>query len=114
MSQMIRSNSTQSRFPFSPPARLEEPCSKHQAEDHEDNAAALEVARRSSWYREPPQVLPRDVPVIEVSTDLKIREIKRMPSRPRTSQPSMLIRPQTAPAAPESSSMPEPRTTMVP
>lgn len=115
MSKMIRQNATQSCLPFSPPARLvgveaNEQSAQTNAADHQDSIAALEVAKRSSWYKEPPQVLPSDVPLIQVSSSVKMRAINRVPSRPRTSQPSMLSRPQTAPAASQSSMLAHPRT----
>eukprot|EP00930_Biecheleria_cincta_P041574 TRINITY_DN2851_c0_g5_i1.p1 TRINITY_DN2851_c0_g5~~TRINITY_DN2851_c0_g5_i1.p1 ORF type:complete len:736 (-),score=181.23 TRINITY_DN2851_c0_g5_i1:26-2206(-) len=54
-------------------------------------AAALEVARRASWYVEPPPLLPDDIPMIEVEQKINLRVITRCPSRPRTAQPAMYI-----------------------
>lgn len=76
----------------------------------EDNAAtssaaeletAMEIAKRSSWYREPPpvsQALSSDAaedgtPIcwIEVNTKVSQRVITRCPSRPRTAHPLMTV-----------------------
>ncbi|CAJ1346381.1 unnamed protein product, partial [Effrenium voratum] len=59
-------------------------------------AAAEEVARRSSWFHAPPPVVPKEVPLIEVQHRITQRVIKRCPSRPRTAQPAMVV---TAPQA---------------
>merc|ERR1719401_326553 len=52
-----------------------------------DRAAALEVAKRSAWYHEPPPLLPVDVPLIEVHHGIRQTTIHRCPSRPRTAHP---------------------------
>eukprot|EP00439_Symbiodinium_sp_Y106_P053005 s787_g7.t1 len=76
--RLIASKAAKHRF--QPASRSEEP----------DSAAAREVARRSTWCREPPPVVPEDVPVIEVQHSIKQRVITRCPSRPRTAQPALL------------------------
>lgn len=76
--RLIASKAAKHRF--LPASRSEEP----------DSAAAREVARRSTWCREPPPVVPENVPVIEVQHSIKQRVITRCPSRPRTAQPALL------------------------
>merc|ERR1740129_168376 len=99
---------TAGSFDFSPPIRDSGSGGGSGADDvatdvDADAAAALEVARRSSWYKEPPPVLADDVQLIEVRSDIALRKITRCPSRPRTSHPKLLVtslppRPSTAPA----------------
>mmetsp|Transcript_27238 Transcript_27238/g.76610 ORF Transcript_27238/g.76610 Transcript_27238/m.76610 type:complete len:787 (+) Transcript_27238:80-2440(+) len=60
-------------------------------DDAAEYAAALEVARRSSWYHEPPPLLQGDVEMIEVRTKITQTIIHRVPSRPRTAHPLMTV-----------------------
>lgn len=61
------------------------------APDEKEYARAKEVAKRASWYKPPPPVLPSSVPVIEVQHKISQRIITRCPSRPRTAQPRLFI-----------------------
>jgi len=89
---------TQPQSLFQPPPR-----GRSESGDAAELKAALEVAKRSSWYKEPPPLLTGDIEVIEVRTKIVSRTIHRCPSRPRTSQPVLeanrpeeSIRPATA------------------
>merc|ERR1712137_449011 len=72
--------------------------------DKSDSVTALEVAKRSSWYHEPPPLLPESVPLLFVQHKITTTPLTRCPSRPRSSQPKLLLthatngRPFTAPA----------------
>eukprot|EP00927_Polykrikos_kofoidii_P026555 TRINITY_DN23618_c0_g1_i1.p1 TRINITY_DN23618_c0_g1~~TRINITY_DN23618_c0_g1_i1.p1 ORF type:complete len:676 (-),score=106.83 TRINITY_DN23618_c0_g1_i1:59-2086(-) len=78
---------------FAPPPRtsagIRTGFAESQSRDADGMASALEVVKRSSWYREPPPLLPAGVPLIEVSSRIQMRAINRVPSRPKTSQPRM-------------------------
>lgn len=56
-----------------------------------EESVAMEVAKRASWYREPPPTLPEDVPLIEVKQTIHQRRITRVPSRPRSAHPRLVI-----------------------
>jgi len=56
-----------------------------------DMAAGLEVAKRSNWYKEPPPLLPDNVPLLEVRQKITQTTIHRCPSRPRTAQPRLFV-----------------------
>lgn len=71
---------------FNPPPRVRAQGGK---EERRDSATAIEVAKRSAWYCEPPPVLPMDVPMIEVHSRIQQTPIHRCPSRPRTAQPRL-------------------------
>jgi len=102
-----KASAPRGRLPFRPPSRCgtaaacQPRCSTsggpaEAAEDDPDGdaaekAAALQVAKRSSWYREPPPLLPSDVPLIEVHQKIAQTTIHRCPSRPRTAQPRLFV-----------------------
>merc|ERR1712194_587183 len=69
----------------------------------DDGAIALEVAKRSTWYTEPPPIIPEGVPLIEVQHGIVMKKIGRCPSRPRTAHPKLFMyeptRPDSAPAS---------------
>jgi len=103
LSSVIK-RSTPRRHQFEPrPRGMENGVDVSDAFDH---AAALEVAKRSSWYREPPPLLAEGVEFREVSSKIVQTKIYRSHSRPRTSQPRLFVstapaslgRPSTAPA----------------
>lgn len=87
ISAAISRNSSAGRTArFAPPSRIGSPPAV--AEQAEFTFAA-EVARRSSWYREPPSLLPSGVEIIEVRQDIQIRDIDNCDRRPRTAQPAL-------------------------
>ncbi|CAE8649311.1 unnamed protein product, partial [Polarella glacialis] len=95
--KLISEKASGSRLRFAPPSRGEarpstgEASPSSAADEAAEAAAALEVAKRSSWYRAPPPALPSDVPMIEVHHSIRQRVITRSHSRPRTAQPAMFI-----------------------
>jgi len=71
-----------------------------------DKAMALEVAKRSSWYRAPPSELPEGCEMISVRQQIELRPVSELSDRPRSSHPCLLagtstsmdgFRPSTAP-----------------
>lgn len=59
-------------------------------EQQDEAALALEVAKRSSWYVQPPPVAP-DALLLDVSSSISVTRIKRCPSRPRTAHPKLFV-----------------------
>jgi len=97
-----------SGYHFAPPKRGAAGSDANAAADEDaDMSAALEIARRSNWYHEPPAAIPDDVPLIEVRQNITTtRTLHDSSYRPRTSQPRLfsgrlpegLERPHTAPS----------------
>lgn len=50
----------------------------------------MEVAKRSSWYVEPPPLAP-DALLLDVSSRISVTRIKHCPSRPRTAHPKLFV-----------------------
>jgi len=105
LTDMARQKSARARLPFNPMPRASraQPAGNEEEEaaasSKADHAAALEVAKRSTWYREPPSCIPKDVEVISVRQEIAFRPVNDGTQRPRTSQPCLLVtRPSTAPA----------------
>jgi len=73
-------------------------------DDAAERAVALEVARRASWWREPPPVLAPGVELLQVHQRITQTTIHRCPSRPRTAQPVLFV---TRPPEPEVPPEPE-------
>lgn len=70
-----------------PSAAAPSPWRCAEEEEAAERRAALEVARRASWYKEPPPVLPSGVPLIEVRHGITQRVIHSLPQRPHTAHP---------------------------
>lgn len=79
-----RNSSANGETRFVPPSRAR---TAPGAEEEADYKVAADLAKRSSWYREPPSLLPNDVELIEVRQDIQWRCIDNCDRRPRTSQP---------------------------
>lgn len=93
ISKTIAERGERGRLCFAPPARsIAGAMAMSTPESHEmrDSSAAMEVARRSAWYVEPPRLIPEDVPLISVSSGITVTRLHRCPSRPRTAQPRLL------------------------
>eukprot|EP00929_Paragymnodinium_shiwhaense_P106597 TRINITY_DN72103_c0_g1_i1.p1 TRINITY_DN72103_c0_g1~~TRINITY_DN72103_c0_g1_i1.p1 ORF type:complete len:755 (+),score=201.45 TRINITY_DN72103_c0_g1_i1:106-2370(+) len=57
-----------------------------------NSSAAKEVARRATWYKAPPAIVPEDVPLLDVSCQISTTTVlRRCPSRPRTSHPKLFV-----------------------
>lgn len=108
LSDMVLNKATRRPLNFAPLPRLgeQEPTALNELDEDMDTAreaadkvAALEVAKRSSWYCSPPSPLPEGCEVISVNQAIKFRPVTDLFDRPQSAQPCLLAgtRPFTAP-----------------